>query len=1196
MFYTFLEFILLKKVLLSLLLLYSTLGFIALPLLLKQQLIEQVQSLTKSKLTIDGVYFNPFLFKLTISDMKLTSLEGKPLVAFKSLLLDIELYSLLNSALHVKDFIITEPKISLVYNKDQTINLLNILKPQERTKEEKSDSNMKPPRIIIDNIAIERGGVSYEDFTLKEDFSFSFDELGFNLQNVDTNDFNSSDANLRFYSTLGDGGFVDFKTKVVGFKPLEVNGSFDFEASKLYSTWKYMKERLNLEVADGKISCHATYHLNLDDLNATTIENVNLSLDKLRVIPKNKSDDVLNLKSFYVRNATIKPFHQDVHVDKIGLEAFNVKAKRDKSGNIDWMEYAKVKQKEGAQDLKEQEPKSEKQAWNVVVDAVALEKISLDFEDSFVRPKVTSALNELNVYAQRVTLEGKEPFSYQINLLLNDAFKCKAHGDVIHNVLKANADMSCSGFDLARYRPYVDKAAKEELEVYDLALKSAIVGFDSHVEIKDFNDTMGLVVYDTDFNVYNFSLNKNSDNESLLHFKSFKVEGIALDTLKKSLNIQKTSLNGLLLNSARYKDGSINLNNLVVPKALTQKKQEATEEQSKPFEVSLNHFALNDATVDFNDKALTPSVRTKLDKTQLDAYDINLKEYSWLKYDFSTRLNSKGYIKSAGKLSHNPLKQEGTFELKEISLREFTPYVQEKAFLSVDDGKLSLQSKTSYSVSKNSPDLKVNGRMNLKDFFVNDSRDDSSLMSLNSLNLKSFTFELFPNRLYVDELDLNSFYVDAMIDKNKEMNFSKLVKPSNAKQSDENATVATLNDASKGPSFPVKILKVNVAAGNAKFADYSIPLKFKTNIHDLNGVIYSISNSPDETSYVDISGVVDEYGSTKLKGSVDSSNPKEYTDLDFNFKNLELSSMSGYSASFAGHEIDSGKLYLDLGYKIQKSQLLGKNSVIIKKIKLGKEVEDENVTVLPLGFVIALLEDSDGIIDMNMPVEGDLDKPDFKYGALVWKTLGNLITKAVTSPFRFLGSMMGLDGAELEFAEFEFASATILPTEREKLDNIAKMMTKRPKINLGLVPTYDLSSDKKALQRQKLAAMVSEKSGSKNETIHENAMTVETLESIYKDIKADNQLELLQTKLKEEHKDDTYERAYLNSLIELCSAIQDVSVAELEALATKRVDAIISYLNEEKNIDKSRFFNKETIKVNNPEESLVKLDLKVEVN
>ena len=134
------------------------------------------------------------------------------------------------------------------------------------------------PRIMIDNIGIVEGSVSYEDFTQVSKFDFSFHHIGFNLNNIDTNDFNSSDAKLRFYSSLGDGGFVDLKSKIVGFNPFIVKGSLDFEASKLYTQWRYLRDSLNLEVADGKLSLYGEYYFNIDDLNATSIHNAKMSL------------------------------------------------------------------------------------------------------------------------------------------------------------------------------------------------------------------------------------------------------------------------------------------------------------------------------------------------------------------------------------------------------------------------------------------------------------------------------------------------------------------------------------------------------------------------------------------------------------------------------------------------------------------------------------------------------------------------------------------------------------------------------------------------------------------------------------------------------------------------------------------------------------------------------------------------------
>ena len=1191
-----------KKIVLYALLFYGFLGFIVLPFVLKPQVIEIVQNETNSKIAIDDISFNPFLFKLKLSGIELSDLDENPLISFDSLLIDIELYSLLRSAIHINELTLNQPKINVVYNSDKTINLLNILKPKEETVTVESNETAEIPRIIIDSLEVTDGYVSYEDYTLQSKFDFSFGDIGFELKDIDTNDFNTSSAELRFYSHLGDGGFVDFKSKIEGFKPFVVNGSLDFEASKLYTEWKYMQDSLNLEVADGKISFHTNYYLNLDDLNATTINNLNVSLDKLRVKPKSKYKDVLNLGSLYVQNATIKPMLRNVHVTKIGLDSLNIKAKRDENGEIDWLEYIKVEGSDEVSEVQKSEPESNvtSPAWDILIDDLSLEKIALDFADEAVKPAVKSKLNEFNLYAQEITLAGEKPLTYQLNMLLNDVAKCSSEGSVIHSILDVKTYSECRGFNIAHYRPYIDQAANKELKLFDLKLQNAVAGFKAKIAVKDIQKEIVINVDDANLSLTELELRKRSTNEKLVNFSSFSVDGVRINTLEKSVEVQKVSLNGLDIKTARLEDGTLNVQDLVVPKAKKRVKKEAEKINTtaeKEYSIKLKHFALDAAKIGFNDKALTPNVKSKIDRIFLNAYDIDVKKNSWLKYRLYMRVNSKGIITSNGNLRHTPLKQKGTFELKNISLTELTPYLQEKAFVKIDDGRLSLKTKTQYSVSSKKPDLKVNGSFSLKEFFVSDSRDASSIASLNELNLKSFTFELSPNRLFIDEIDVNAFYINALINENKQMNLAELIKPSEENATSEKVATTEIEDenTTKEVAFPVKILKMNVTLGSAHFADMSLPIKFKTNIHDLNGVIYSISNVPGETTYVNIDGEVDRYGSTKLKGSVNSANPKEYTDLAFNFKNLDLHSLSGYSASFAGHEIDSGKLFLDLGYDIKNSELLGSNNVMIKQIILGKEVEDENITSLPLGFVIALLEDSEGIIEIDMPVEGNLDQPDFKYGALVMKTLGNLILKAVTSPFSFLGSMMGIDGEALKFSEFERGSADILPPEREKLDQIAKMMTKRPKISLAFTPTYDEVLDKRALQTQMLIDLVVKESGIKNRNEHESAMNTDLLEDIYKDVKDDDVLDKLEEKLEKEYKGEEFDRAYFTALLELCKDIQVVTKVDLTHLAKARANAVITYLVQDKNIEASRIIQNPTVNVNTPEDELVKQKLSIEV-
>ena len=1177
----------LKKILLYSLVFFAFLGFIVLPLVLKPQITKLLPQYTDSKIEIQTISYNPFLSKLELCNVSLKNLDDEELVSFKSLLLRVELYSLFRSAIHVKTLTLTEPKISLIYNKDKSINLLNIIKESEEVEQE-SNSSSTLPRIIIDNVAIVNGKIEYQDLTKKSPFEFSFNHIGFELKDIDTDDFNSSSAKIRLYTTLGDGGFVDFKSNVLGFKPLMIEGSLDFEASKLYTEWKYMQDTLNLEVADGKVSFHSNYYFNIDDINETKINNLNITLENLRIKPKKFYKDVLNLEYFAINNVTVMPLKHSVMVENIALNGLKVKVKRSKNSKIDWLEYIKMNTSDenisNSPTTKEEAP-----AWDVLIKDIALEKISLDFKDSAIKPSVTTDINELNFYAKEVTLLGEKAFTYDMNIKINEKANCISKGDVAHQKLTLNSFTECKGFDIVHYRPYIDKAAREALSTYNIKLLNAEAAFSSKISLRDTQNGIMTRVEDTNISLSKVKLNKRSTGKRVLGFKSFDVSGINIDTNLKTVEVKKVALNDFYVNLKKHKDKSLNIENLIKAK-IDRKSKNIPKEKS--FSVKVNKASLNGASVTFKDDSLIFPTQNKIDKIYANVYDINLKKYSWLSYNLSMRINKKGSIKTEGKLRHTPLKQYGSFNIKNLSLIELTPYLQESAYVRIDDGKLSLNGKIKYEKSLKEPDLRVEGSVNLNSFFLNDTHNDTVLLSLNKVNVASYTFELNPNRVHVDNVDIDSFYVDAMIDANKTINFSTLVKKRDENLTQEEETIDTNSTA---PTFPFRVLRINVASGSAKFADYSIPLKFSTHIHDLNGAIYSISNTPGDTTYIDISGEVDKYASTRLKGSIDSENPKAYTDLEFNFKNLNLNSFSGYSATFAGHEIESGKLYLDLGYDILDSRLHGSNVVMIKQMKLGAQSTDENVTVLPLGFVIGLLEDSDGIIDIDMPVEGDLDNPDFKYGTLVWKTFGNLMLKAVTSPFAFLSSAMGIDGEALEFIAYDPGSSAISPPQREKLDQISKMMLTKPKIQLVVAGTYDTISDKKAIQLKKLIALSMEKSGEKNIKDHQSVMNIDLLEDIYNEARDDDKIKKLKNKLSKEFKDEAYERAYYNELIDICIDIQVVTDEELMALAEQRANKIVVYLIEDRMVEAQRITKKAAILSQDIGEESVKVNMEIEV-
>lgn len=1177
-----------KKILLSLLVIYTLFGFVILPFILKSKVIDAVAAQTNAKLLIEEARFNPFSFELEISGATLKDLNEKELASFGSLNINLEPHSLLKSALHIKSVTVQNPQFFIVYNKERRFNFSMLLKDKS-VDENVSKENDKLPRVIVDSVRISGGKIDYQDFTNKNKFEFAIDEIDFKLSNIDTNDFNSSDATLRFNSALGDGGSVDFRSRVVGFEPFIVEGSLKFESTKLYTQWKYMQDKLGIEVADGRVSFAADYHVNIDDLNSTAIKNMNLTLNNLRIKPKKENSDILNLKSLSVSDVTVKPMLRDVHVKNISLSSLDAKVKRDADGEIDWVGYLKNKE-EALTDKKAEKTEKKSAPWSVAVDNIALKKIGVNLEDGNVTPVVNSRLNELNIDIKNLTLLGEKPFSYNLNLTLNDKFKCSSNGSVKHKELEIKTNLECKEFDIMHYKPYIDQIAQKELKTYNLSLKSAIAGFDANVTLRDENSQINTLVSNANFTLDNFALNRKDSDEKLAGFRSFEVKGLGLNTKTKDVTVEKVALNDLDVGAKREKNKTINFSGLIEAKESNVTKISASDLQKdevkkEPYRVKLKSFDINSAKVTFDDKGIEKETVTVIDEIDLKVKDIDSKENSTLKYALGMRVNNGGFVKSNGDIKHTPLEQKGKFELNKISLKEFTPYIQEAAFLKVSDGYLSLKSKTAYKKKDEKHDVVVNGSLKVEEFFLHDSRDESTIASFIKADVKSFNFKTLPSSLYIDEVLLDSFYVDAMIDENKNMNLTKLLKP-NEQESKKTVQEKPQTQSPDDEKFSFKLLTLKVSKGSANFADYSLPIDFKTSIHDLNGAVYAISNNKGEVTYVDIDGEVDEYGSTELKGSLEGSNIKSFMDINFNFKNLDLNSLSGYSAKFAGYKIDKGKLFLDLKYQINNSELISKNSIVIKSIELGDEIEDENITKLPLGFAIALLEDKDGVIDIDLPIEGNVDKPDFKYGALVLKTLVNLIVKAVTSPFKFLGEMMGISGEELKSVEFESGEVAILPPQREKLDNIATILFKKPKLNLAVGGTFDKEVDLKALKSKKLKQKVLEISNQEHPT-------TKILEKIY--AKAGGNVKALKNEVEKSVKENMFSVAYQKELLVKCVEVQSVSSDELKELADKRAKVIQDYLVVSKNIDAQRLLPREAKEVGSSQNNMVGAALEIEV-
>ena len=290
----------------------------------------------------------------------------------------------------------------------------------------------------------------------------------------------------------------------------------------------------------------------------------------------------------------------------------------------------------------------------------------------------------------------------------------------------------------------------------------------------------------------------------------------------------------------------------------------------------------------------------------------------------------------------------------------------------------------------------------------------------------------------------------------------------------------TPSAVAKEPSlFKLDLRSVQLRDANVLFTDLAIKPKVQVAIRKLKGSFLGISNEPGHFASVALDGVVAGTGSMRATGQMAFDDPRLNHDMQVQFRNLPLSDSNPYFMAFAGRHILGGRLDLTLNYKSAQGQLKGQNRFVIKKIELGEEVPEFTGKRLPLGLAVALLEDSDDVIDVKIDIAGDVNSPEFSATGLVWQAIRTVLTNVVTAPFRALASLLGMQGDPAIYAIP--GEVAFLPADQERFTQFADLLGKRPHATIDLIGTYDLQLDRQELSRARADRAILAASGFKLE-------------------------------------------------------------------------------------------------------------------
>ncbi len=696
----------------------------------------------------------------------------------------------------------------------------------------------------------------------------------------------------------------------------------------------------------------------------------------------------------------------------------------------------------------------------LVLQNIALEQWRIHFKQLNRAEPFDLHLNPLNFNIAQLSTLPEDGGSYHFTAQLSDTETLAFSGELQLEPLAATGHIALDNIALNRGGDYL-----RELLLFTVNQGTLSISSDFALDNSGPAQSLALQASNINIAIEQLQLDTLAPVEPLLKLSSISLNNASFTWPEQQMNAESLVVENGFANSWLSREKVFNYSQLLVstdsPASADPVPTNEPAAETKPLQLRLEQIQLKEVLLSFDDRSLREPAPQKVDIIELTLKPFTLEQDAEFDLQAELTINATGKTLVNGKVGAMPPMAALAIALNEIPLPPINNYLHDAIQLNLTKGSVDAKLQLDYQV-KGSESLSLRGDIAIKQLDTFDLADQESWINWQQLTIDDLNLQLEPASLNIARIELVKPYFDAVVFENGETRLFRMLVPAT-----EQPANSSDNQNTEEGSFPITIAKFKLIDGSMDYKDFNLPLNFATHIHNLHGQAEDISTLSSKPTQLVLDGKIDQYGTAKISAASQLSAPQAFSEIKLDLANVDITSASSYSGKFAGYAIDAGTLGLNLDYRIQEGQMRGDNHMLLEHLTLGEAVDSPDAVSLPLKLAVALMKDIDGNIDIDLPVEGDLNNPEVHVGGIVWKAFGNLLVKVVASPFKMLGGLFA-DGDEsgLESSIFTPGSSALSTNEQQELDKLAQALQQKPALALTISACYQPESDGLALQTQ----------------------------------------------------------------------------------------------------------------------------------
>ena len=803
-----------------------------------------------------------------------------------------------------------------------------------------------------------------------------------------------------------------------------------------------------------------------------------VSVEKVRVNPFARSATVegflvkdrdgsrlASLDRLHVRPALFGLLQREIRLDELLVVRPYLHAGLDDRGELNLADIVKRFSTEGDP---AQAPPGDG-GLSFVIGHLQVSEAQVDFTDGSRRRTFRTTVGPVSIDLQNFRTrrrDNQSPYNLAGRTESGETFSWS--GNVLIEPIRSRGTFKFDGLSLPKYAPYYRDITSAEF-------RKGVLGLTASYELEWGGEKRVVRVVDGSVSLRDLAIGPRGGGEPAIELARWDASGFHANALTGEAAITRMTLEAGRVRVRREPDGAIDLVALLRPPPAEAEAPRGppTPGGGKGPRFQLGELSVKEVRFEVEDAVPSPAVEAEVDVERLALAGLSNDPAGTTTLDGVARIDGTGRVIARGTV--RPLQSSGDVELlvENLDISPLTPYLAGLLEANLEEALLGVKGRATFDAARAEPTWSFQGDFRLDGLRMTDGRHGEEFLRWRSLRLEGI--DAAPGRTALRSIRLLEPRLRAVIREDGVRNLDVVVRrepaPPRPGQGEAGAEAAPppatpAPAPSAAPAHRWSVGTLQVTSGRIALVDRSVTPAVTVELADLAAVVRGLSSEPRSSAQVRADGKVGG-APISISGTLQPGFLGDATDLAIQSRAIDLTPLGPYVAKFAGYELNKGKLDLDLHYTVRARTLEAQNVARIDQFTLGEERPGPDVTSLPVKLGLAILTDKDGVIEIDVPMSGSIDDPDFSVGRMVWKAIGNLFTKLVTAPFAALGKLFGGGAGEtLERVDFAPGSAGLDPAAEKTLGVLGKALRERPALRIEVEGSADEVTDGVALRRE----------------------------------------------------------------------------------------------------------------------------------